>query len=715
MLKSRLMQRALWLSLLTVALAQTAYSEEHLVLENEHLRVALSRSSATLLAVEHKQRNQDYLGSVAQPGWFQVQLPLEHWEGHRASSGELPTIAVRRLAQDAVQFHAEKLISGEGTYPVRFRLTLRLDGENLVARLNLDNQSDETIDRVVFPRLAVPPGADSQEHLHTPNNTWPLRNIFSENDVRVAHNPYHSLDPMDARAWFFSDPRISVKAANYPMFLTAGWVNYVRDGRGIGFDVRDADIQFQRLLVERRLYRDAHDRRANRRDYELSWNWYPLVRPGARWESPEVYINFGESDWLPIARQHREWLTTWIRRPSPPPTFQSSIGWISRNVRSFDQIPEMARQGVEVGAPYFILYGWNQIGAGGMAYGNYPRLKLGGAEALRRNLKTARELGSYPMAWINITLTVETNLGHQQMGKDWVALDRWGGELLGGRWSFYEPFQIVTTPNSDVWIEFDPSTGAKDFMLAIVHRLIHDYGFAGFHMDLGNKTFLSYRPEHERPEVAFSRGYADFYSRAQQIVKGADPNGIIVGENLSLLMNQYVDSTWIFEGGPLNVPMLSRLRYTVPWTTVSARAIPTDRGHASRALVMNALLDIFDDLTAYPEYAAHLKRLHKLKASNTRYFYQGEFSNEDGFALEAADEHVLAKSYRHPAGEFLAVMIANNADAPRHAVLRPDSGLSGRQVHRRSLDGRRDVQPWAPEIRVELAPFDVQIISFEEP
>jgi hypothetical protein len=704
-------------ALAATLLAAPGQAEEPLTIENSELRVSVSARTGTLLGVYHKRRDVSYLEQPAQPGWFRIQLPLPYWEGHTVDSESFHSLRVRKIAADSMVIEASEAFSTEGEYPVRVTLILRLESDNLVGKLRVTNHSRQTIDRLVFPAVQAPEAADSAEILLTPNSSLPLRSLFSDNVSATGHNPFETLDPLSAKAWFQADPRIPAKAINYPMVLPTAWVTFVGDAKGIGFDVRAQDFQFQKFIIERRLFRDAREIEANRRDYTLSWNWYPLVRPGESWSSPEVYLKFDGGNWKEIARQHREWLDTWIRRPAVAPELQSSIGWISRSVRSFDQIPEIARQGVEVGAPYFILYGWSQISPAGMAYDNYPRTELGGVEALRQNLQAARELGSYPLAWFNGTLTVESNPGHLLKGKHWVAIDRWGGEVLGGRWSLYEPFQIVTTPNSAPWIEFDPSTGAREFLLETVRRFIEQYHFSGFHMDLGNKNFLSYRPENRRPELAFSEGYADFYARAQQIVKGADPNGIITGENYSEMMSQYVDSNWLFEGGVLNVPVLSRLRYSQPWVRVPARAVVTDRGHASRAFVMNAPLDIFNDLTGHPEYARHLQQLHALKRTAVHYFYEADFSDDEGFTLEAEGgaEGLLGKSYRQAGGGFLAVVIANSGDAAAQAVLRPAAGLPVARVRHHFLGGRVEERapPGERGMTLGLAPYDVQIISFE--
>jgi len=697
-----------------LAAGQTARVDQPITLENSELRVALSPQNATLVSVERKQSKASYLGSSKQAGWFRIQLPLPYWEGHAAASRDLKAVTVQRRGPDAVEFQTTQLASKEGRYSISAKLLLRLEGDNLVCKLSLQNQSKIMIDRIIFPVVDVPSAADSNEILAMPHAVFPLRAAFSGNEVRTDPNPFDLLDLLDVKAWFSSDPKISIKAFNYPNILPTAWFTFTGDGKGIGFDVHDHLFQFQKFLIERRLYRDVSSPEANRRDYELSWNWYPLVRPGASWESPEVYIKFDNGDWHGIAGQHRDWLRSRVHHPNIAKKFQSSIGWLSRSVRSYDEIPAIAQQGVEVGAPYFIIYGWAGIGAAGYLFSAYPRADLGGIESLQRNLLKARELGSHPLAWTNRTISVETDLGHQAQAKDWVALDRWGGGTLGGQWSLFEPFMLATVPNNEQWLELDPA-GAKDYQAESIRRFVQDYHFSGFEMDQANKYYLSYRdPSKYPPELAFAQGYADFYARVMDIVKKEDPDGIIVGENVSDFMAQYVDSLWIFEGGALNVPLHSMIRYCLPWVTVPARAVVTDLGHANQAFMLNAPLDIFEDLAQHPDYAKHLKRLHALKKATTHYFYQGQFSDGEGFTLQGAAP-VMAKSYRELAGKFLAVVVVNTTGTTQQTTLKPAADIASRDIRHYYLDGRTEAQKPASEIRLELPAFDVQVLAFELP
>ncbi|MBZ5607686.1 MAG: hypothetical protein LAP38_05470 [Acidobacteriia bacterium] len=694
--------------------SQAAFSQPTVLLENAQLRVTLSSENGSVQSVERA--GQSYLGSAVQAGWYRIQIPLAYWPGHSAASAEQRTVTVQRRGPDAVDFQTAELVTKEGRYALRTTVSFRLEGENLVCRLSIDNQSKNAIDRVTFPVLGVPRGARSAESLIMPDNVFPLRMLFSQNDIRTDHNPFDALDPMDRNAWVLNDPKVPARAFNYPMMLATAWATYASDGRGIGFDVHDRTFQYKKLIVERRLYRDTVSPRNNRSDYELSWQWFPVVSPGASWQSPEIYLRFDDGDWHAIAGQHRDFLKTWVRKPDVAKEFQSSLGWISRGAGNFDELPAIAKQGVDVGAPYFIVYNWSAEGAAEMAYGTTPTIASGGLESLKRNLKQARELGSHPMAWFNTTLSGDSRTGHMLQGKDWVAKDRWGGGVLDGQWSLFNSILVATLPINEAWLQFDPS-GAKDLMVDSIRRFIEGYGFSGFEMDQSMKYYLSYRDTDKiQPGMAYAEGYADFYKRAIEIVRSNDPEGIIVGEGVSDFVDQYVDSAWIFEGGALNVPTLTRWRYSLPWVVVPVRAEPTNLGHASTAFLFNAPLNIFDDLTKYTQYAGHLRRLSGLKKLTSQYFYQGDFADREGFSLAGAGEKaVLARSYRSRDGKFLAVVVVNPTDNRQEVTLKPDAAFASRSIRHFYLDGNTENANPSGEVSLRLAAADVQVVSFETP
>jgi hypothetical protein len=699
-----------------VLLSQAAFSQQTVLLENAQLRVTLSSENGTVQSIENKRLGESYLGASKQAGWYRIQIPLSYWPGHSAASAEQRTVTVQRRGPDAVEFKTSELVTKEARYSLRTTLSLRLEGENLVCRLSFDNQSKETVDRVVFPILGVPPGTRSAESLVTPDNVFPLRLLFSANDIRTDHNPFDALDPMDRNAWVLNDPKIPARAFNYPMMLATAWAAYASGGRGIGFDVHDQTFQYKKFIVERRLYRDTTSRKNNRFDYELSWQWYPVLKPGESWQSPEIFLRFDDGDWHSVAAQHRDFLKTWIRKPDVAKEFQSSLGWISRGANNFDELPAIAKQGVDVGAPYFIVYNWSTEGAAEMVYGTTPAIASGGLESLQRNLKKARVLGSHPMAWFNGTVSGDSRAGHMLQGKNWVVQDRWGGGVLDGQWSLFNSILVATLPINEMWLQFDPSA-AKELMVDSIRRFIEGYGFSGFEMDQSMKYYLSYRDvDKVQPGVAYAEGYSDFYKRAIEIVRRNDPEGIIVGEGVSDFVDQYVDSAWIFEGGALSVPTLSRWRYSLPWVVVPVRADPSNLGHASTAFMFNAPLNIFDDLAKYPQYAEHLRRLSALKKQTSRYFYQGEFVDREGFSLAGAGEKAaLAKSYRCPDGKSLAVVVVNPTDQRLEVTLKPEAAFASNVIRHFFLNGKAENASPAAEVSLQLAPADVQVVSFEKP
>ena len=156
-----------------------AFCQQTITLENSELKVTLSAENATVMSVIKKQTNTSYLGSSEQSGWFKVQIPLPNWDGHTAGSRNLKSVTIKKRGMDSVEIRTNLLRAEDSQYAVPIELVLRLEGENLVCRLKLQNNTKQTIDRVTFPILGVPPAAARTEAILMPNLIWPLGMVFS--------------------------------------------------------------------------------------------------------------------------------------------------------------------------------------------------------------------------------------------------------------------------------------------------------------------------------------------------------------------------------------------------------------------------------------------------------------------------------------------------------------------------------------------------------
>jgi hypothetical protein len=698
-------------------------------LENDQLAVSISTRCGGIQSVLRKGSGQRYRNpaEVADALWLRV--PVGAWDGHGLAGCASERIRKLRSTGDSIALQLKSFETSEGDFPIEAVIRYRLEGDNVVASLTLVNRGESAIDEVAFPGLRTEPAATADETLYLASGPVPLQALFSPNRVRHHHDPFQRLDPTDYRGWFHADPNVPAKAFGYPGFssMHTAWISYHADGGYLGWDVRDRKAQTQHFVIDRNLERDTHDVSANRWNYRMSWHWHPRIKPGGSWESPEVYLKFGSGDWHGIARQHREWLDTWVKKPDPPDAFKASLGWISHGITSFEEIPELARRGVEVGAPYFIVYGWFGYGMQHLSYDYYPRAMLGGETSLRANLLQARELGAYPLAWFNPTTTVASTREHLRYGKDWVIVDRWGGVQVDGRWSLFGPDRPQITDDATIDLNFDMGTPVSRFIVSEVRRLIEDYGFSGFEFDQAGKNYVSYSPHSDHaPELGYSEGMRAIYTGAMEIVRAGDPNGVILGEGISDFMNQYVDSSWLFEGGE-DFPGGDRAdwvakatftRYSLPWVTFPARAEPDDPGHANAAFLLNAPLDIFADALfagsgAEPEFARHLRRLHGLKQRTYPFLYGGTFSDTEGFELKTSnDTMVLAKSYLEPCRS--TVVVINRGEQPEQAeLIFPAAPESATLTHFRLDAGETRAEAGTLRLHLRLRAFDVSVVVLD--
>jgi hypothetical protein len=691
--------------------------EKTFSIANDALEIRVDARSASLAGVRWKHAGSMREFPLVRAETLRFGIPVGTWDGHEVAGREASGFGVRRRTADSITLGATTFATTEGAFPLDVEVDYRLERDNLVARLRVRNLGPASITAITFPAIGVAPATDASETLSTTSGPQRLRTLFSDNRIRTHHDPFERLDPEDVRGWGYDDPAFSTKALEYPsgFLLHSAWMHYGAKDFGVGIESRDRTFQSQFALIERRLVRDRESMAANRRTYELSWRWVPHVARGESWESPDIHLRFDGGDWHGIARQHREWLAGWVQRPIVAQKFRDSLGWVSRGVSDFDQIPALARDALDAGIPYLLIYGWYGRGMSGLSYDFVPQASLGGEASLRRNLRAARDLGAYPLAWYNGTTTSEIMPEHREYGRDWVAVNRHGGVVIDGRWTLFDPDRPPSTEDASTLMNYDMATPAGPFNVDNVRRMILDYGFSGFEMDQGAKNFPSYRQSGEpgRPELRYTTGAREVYAAARDIVKTQDPDNVIIGEGYSDFMNQYVDSTWTFEGGQVSLPQSTYSRYSLPWVTMPAGIFEPDERLVNQAFLLNAPLDIFLDLRAHPEFSSRLRRLRQLKQAVQRYLYDWNYSDDEGFTLRTiAGSALQAKSYVAPDGLGLAVVVINSGARTEEGALEiPGAEPDGITVHR--LDQPVAMPARGTPVALQLSAYDVNVFVVE--
>ena len=129
--------------------------------------------------------------------------------------------------------------------------------------------------------------------------------------------------------------------------------------------------------------------------------------------------------------------------------------------------------------------------------------------------------------------------------------------------------------------------------------------------------------------------------------------------------------------------------------------------------MLNAPLDFYEEVEPGSEFEGHLKKLHKLKQAVYPYLYGGDFSDTEGFALRpAAPPSVQAKSYLEKGRT--TVVVANSSDRSQNVgVDLVAQSASGKLKHYR-LDGPSEEITGGPKADLQLGPYDVHVLVFEE-
>jgi len=139
-----------------------------------------------------------------------------------------------------------------------------------------------------------------------------------------------------------------------------------------------------------------------------------------------------------------------------------------------------------------------------------------------------------------------------------------------------------------------------------------------------------------------------------------------------------------------------------------------DQANASfaRKILVNLIVDGGDGtVSRYPDFAKHLKALGQLKAAAAPYYAQAEFRDHDGVKEVAADPQIIVSAFRNLASKQRGIVLANLSDQKKRSVLGLDQAAG--KGHLLRLAGQREEIDLAPQISLELAPYEVVVLGID--
>jgi hypothetical protein len=189
-----------------------------------------------------------------------------------------------------------------------------------------------------------------------------------------------------------------------------------------------------------------------------------------------------------------------------------------------------------------------------------------------------------------------------------------------------------------------------------VRGVLQQGGYSMMFYDQVVEGNLCFSAKHDHLDVsAPSIATPGFAEKLRAGMKADNPDAVLIGEGWEILASQHLDSGWVWRMPP-NPEVL---QYTLPWV-INTSAVPVDIGLANKYVILGLRLAIVagglengKNLSDFPEFAAHIRRLVDFRKKAEPFWVEGTFQDEIGLQASGA----FAKVYQ--TDRRVAIMAAN--------------------------------------------------------
>lgn len=688
-------------------------------IENECLSVIFD-GNAGISGILDKRIGREYITAKTGINACRVMLPNKSWDGRFADTAKQD---IRNIEEKdhAISFTFPGLTAEDGKKTnVTLIIHYWLSGDEIYASYEIQNDDvEETVSHIMFPIVS---GIEKE----TVDGELVMPEQSSFGDTRVT-DPFCYGDG-NHKDWIRGNNR---KECRYPQFLVTAWMDYSDEKGGICFEQRSenfdiCDFGFERMVVKDRKCKDGNE------DFlRFAMQSYPLVESKMKTRSPLYVIGVHEKNWQVPAFRHRVWLKEHVQLPQVSERFKRSLGWHFFFMKQQDgtvyfkyqDLPRMAEAAGSAGLQNMMVFGWYYAGHDNeYPFGYYVNDQWGGQEELLKRIHQCNEKGCAVIPFFNGTLLDISTEGYRKYGKRWPVLGRTGKPYCGTEFSrantdmgFSNACIATTTRNMTLLDICITAWEVKAWWKETVLRIVKEYGFHNLQLDqIAHKAYVCYDKchKHKEPKSAYTQELMELLMEVRRIVKGENPEGIMIGEGMTDLAMQYCDGFWNWHQA-YNRPEI--IRYSVPWLNYSHEIDANEYDAANLCFAERILLDLKVEggngiITDYPEFCSHLKRLSDLKKEVGPAYIEGEYFYQDSIRVEA-DKGVAVRLYR--TRDQVAVVAANTTDKEQTGKVDLDERL--RDVKVRSINRKMQRRKSEIQWKFELGPFEVMVMEGNVP
>ena len=680
-----------------------------LLLENDAIRIELDAQTGGFRSILDKASGREYVGAPDRALLFRLMCP----DGD-AQCRKLDPVEARISIADGTATISHDLSA------ISVQASLHLEGGEILASLRIENNGSLNIEEVLFPWIRGIAPIKGASFIWPDLSCRKLDRLFSTDETEFVPAGLGG----DHHTW---NEWTQKRTARYPSHLTSAWCDYGDAEGGIAVEGRHTDFSimdfFAHKIVEKDFAPDRDD--PVRRTLDLAASFPRRCKPGETYETPLVRIRIHNGDWHTVADEHRLWLETWIEKPQRPAKFAEAIGWHfyfmkhqdGLVVNTYDDMQAMGEAALAAGCPYLLIFGWQTGGHdNNYMYRYVPNEAWGGAEALKGALDRLREIGVEVMPFFNGTLANVEMPEHKEFGRRWEAKTRTGHPYYAGDWARHN-MEATTRNRAMLHHEIAPCAEHRAYFLDTIRRMIEEYGFGNLQLDqIAEKMLVDYNEAHVEttPDRVYVDGLAELLPAVRALVRGANPEGVIISEWLNEFTGQWCDSSWDWTIlGTFPEPIL----YTLPWLMASHEVDALEYDQVNLAFAYKMHLDMKIDggdapIAKYPKFAAHVKANAELRRRVAAYYAHADFRDREGVDVEGPDNALVTVFHNREAAKC-SIVFAETGGRAAEITVRSRWALADGTVRCDSNRGEEQALPSADTFAISLQPYEVQVLCLD--
>jgi len=319
-----------------------------------------------------------------------IEKPAEHaflLNCKKGTNWETPAFGHRQRFRseqkgNVINYYCDSLVTKDGEIPITLKLTVSLEGEDLCFDSQIRNSgNDLLVTDLEYPKVGIIKQINRKEPaLFAPMEpgervdrigTW-----LSERTHSRESNPYSY-------------------EINYPgCDGSMHWLALQGGGQTLYASCHDPDFFASQMRIDGSI-----------EDYgamTIVFAIMPFIKPGETWDAPRTLLKLYRGDWHYGADEYRRWAASWRQVREKPRWIEDLLGMFlvinkqqyGDEMWPYDTLPQLWDIAQAHGFENLSLFGWYDSGHDNQ----YPDLKagesLGGAEALKRNIKKVQEAGA---------------------------------------------------------------------------------------------------------------------------------------------------------------------------------------------------------------------------------------------------------------------------------------------------------------------------------